>query len=379
MAIVRSQSVVTTVPAGLNVPSVEDEIRNIRPAQSTLLTLLMGLNKVQVDNRKFMINEQEIDASYITLSAKSGNDLTASAADASFVRVGMTLVLNSAVSCLVTAVNYTMGIISVDDATGIGSTDVLLLGSTGAEELSARPTVVSRVPVQIDNYVETRRDAYGQSRFVDTQKTYGGARAPINREICMWEHKRFIDRGLWFGKKALTTQGGSALYKTNGVFQSITTNVRTFSGNAVTWDKIRANITTDTRFSLSPDLWLCLPRVGLEYVEKIVRNKTQPITYTTAAGIKVGEIGMGNKTLKLFVIDHFEQGLNDTWVMLDPSMIEIVTCRDQKTGTRQWMLEKTEQQDPGQDGEIGTLTTDFGLRLHNEKAHAIWKGAQSAS
>src|SRR5690242_2196203 len=113
MAIVRSQSVITTVPAGLNVPSVEDEIRNIRPAQSTLLTLLMGLNKVTVDNRKFTINEQEIDASYVTLTNVTGNNLTMSTDDVKFVRLGMTLILNSVTTCLVTAVNYTTGVVGV--------------------------------------------------------------------------------------------------------------------------------------------------------------------------------------------------------------------------------------------------------------------------
>lgn len=379
MAIARQQAVLSTVPSGMRPLDIANEVRNIRPAQTTILTLLMGLNKVKAESREFKINEQAIDPGTVTATALAANVFTVSTDDVKFVRIGQTLLLNHTTNCLVTGVNYTTGAVTVDDATGFSATSVLILGSVGHEELSARPTAVSRIPTQTTNYCETARDAYGESRWVQTEKHYGGPRKHHNREICMWEHKRFVDRGLWFSKKLDGTQNSQKLYKTNGILRSITTNIRTFSATTVTWDKMRANITTDTRFSLSPSLWLSVPRKGLELLEKIVRDKTVPMTYTEAAGIKVGNVGMGNKTLKIFVIDHFEQGLDDTWILIDPELIEIVTTKDQVTGQRQWMIEELNVEDPGTDGTINVLTSDFGCRLHNEQAHAAWDGAASAA
>ena len=374
----RVQAVLGTTPSGLRTFDISNEIENIRPAQSTILTLLMGLGKVTVDSRKFTINQQDIDPGTITIISIDGNVCTLSAADVALVRTGQTIRLDAAVCNWVTAVSYTSTYtMTLESAVGFTGGDKVCLGSVASEELSSRPTAMSRIPVQIDNYCETLRDSYGQSRWVETEKFYGGTRQFHNRDLCLWEHKRFIDRGIWFNELATSTAVNSRqLYKTNGIFSSITTNVRTFSGT-ITWLKMRALITSDTRFSLSPNLWLAVSRTGLEFIENIVRAKTVPITWEEAAHIKVMSIGMGNKTLKLFVIDHFEEQLADAMVMLDPEMIELVTTKDQKTGTRQWMLErKFDGNDAtGTDGSIGEVLTDFGVRLHNERAHAVWADA----
>jgi hypothetical protein len=359
---------------------ISNEIENIRPAQSAVLTLLMGLGKVTVDSRTFLINQQDIDPGYVTMiGAAAGDVITVSADDIKLVRAGQTIRLNASVCTWIKSVTYAGPTFVVDDVTSLVAGSVLILGSTASEELSSRPTAISRQPVQTTNYCETLRDSYGQSRWVETEKHYGGSRAFHNRDLCLWEHKRFIDRGIWFNEIDTGTINSQAVYKTNGIFASITTNVTAFAGSAITWAKMRTNITNHTRFSLSPNLWLAVSRKGLELIEGIIYAKTTPAVFSEAQQIKVLNLGMGNKTLKIFVIDHFEQGLLGTMALLDPEMIEIVTTKDQKTGTRQWMLErKFDGNDTtGTDGTIGEVLTDFGVRLHNEKAHAIWTGADA--
>jgi hypothetical protein len=392
--IVRSQGIISSMPSGLRPLDISDEIRNIRPAASALLSLLMGLNKVTVDSRVFKVNEQDIDIGkvYIKAGGVDGNDLTLESASgandattvAKFIRAGQTLRLDHDTAALVTSVDYNTGVVTVASSAGLTAADCLLLGSAGFEELSTRPSAITRTPAQIENFAETLRDAYGQSRWTETERFYGGNRQFHNRETCLWEHKRFIDRGLFFNVKAETTgPTGQKLYKTNGLFGSINTNVHAFSANTITWDKMRANLTNDTRFCLSSSVWLLVSRKGLELIEKIIRDKTAPVTYSEASGISVGSLQMAGKRIKLIPIDHFETGseLENTMVLVDPDNVEVVTTRDQQSKTRQWMIErKFDGNDTnGTDGTIGEVITDFGLRLHNEKAHAIWYNADSAA
>lgn len=377
MAITRSQAVITTPPSGMRPKDISDEINNVRPAQSAITTVMVGCKKLAVDDYEFKVNHQDIDPGTVTLTNVSGTAFTVSTDDAKHLRIGQTLRLDHNTACLITAINYGTGAVTVDDGSGFTTNDVVVLGSAGSEELSGRPTPISRVPTQTTNYVETLRDAYGQSRHVQNTRYYGGNRQFHNRETCLWEHKRFIDRGLWFNVKAETTQNGQKLFKTGGILNSITTNVASFQSSQITWDKMRANITDHTRFSISPNMWLFVSRLGLQLVETIVRNKTVPVEYTEASQIKVMNVGMGNKTMKIMVIDHFEEGMEDTMVLIDPAFIEIVTTQDQKTKGRQFCIERTFDGNDatGTDGTIGEIYTDFGLRLHNEKAHAIWDGA----
>jgi len=387
---VRSQAVLTTPGAGFRPLDISNEILNIRPAQSTLLTLLMALKKVNVDSREYRVNEQDVDPGYVTTTAMSAGSstITVSTDDVKFVRIGQNVRLDHDSVYLVEAVNYTTGVITLDAITGLAASgDLLVLGSAASEELSDRPTVISRVPGQHTNYVETLRDAYGQSRWVETERYYGGARQHMNREMCLWEHKRSIDRGLWFNTGTETTQGGQKLFKTSGIFASIQRSldarVHEFASGNVTWASMRSNITSDTRFTPSPNLWLFVSRLGLEIIETVIRDSAVPVHFAEAATIKITKLGMGGKTLNIMVVDAFEADtdLEKCMVLIDPAYLEIVTTRNQTSKQRQWMLErKFDGNDAtGSDGTIGEVLTDFGLRLNNDKAHAIWWNAAQAA
>jgi hypothetical protein len=363
---------------------VADEVMLIKPSQSMLVTALMVKNRVNVDSYVFKSNEQDIDAGKVTVTAINGSVLTLNTDEAKLCRVGQTLRVDHDTAPLITAVDTATDQITVSSASGISQNDVAVLGSAGFEELSGRPTAISRVPSQIENYVETLRDAYGQSRHVQNERYYGGSVAARNRDVAMWEHKRFIDRGLFYNVKTETTQNGQKLYKTNGLFASISTNVHEFSSGNVSWAAIQANLVQDIRFMQGTDIWLFCSLKGAAIIERIVREEATPVKYEEAAGISVKKIGLMGKWLHLMIVDHFEADtdLEKCMVGVDPSMIEVVTTQDQKTKQRQWMLEsvlKREQNTDGTDGSIGEFLTDFGLRLHNEKSHFIWWNANAYS
>ena len=370
---------------GIQVPCIEDEILAIRPAETMLLTELMSKNKVKLDAYKFKINEQQIDPGVVHVQSVDGGakTITLASGEGAYIRPGQTLTVGYNIGSVATVV--TGDVITLKAVTGFSGSQTVVLGGTGFEELSDRPAAVSRIPDQIENYVETLRDVSGQSTHVESTKYYGGTRQYWNKDLRNWEHKRFIDRELFTGQKLETTGAkGNPLYKTNGLLNSIVTNVHEFAGGVVTWDAIQANLVQDVRFCQSTNLNLYTSRKGVALIEKIIRDKTIPQSYVQAAGIDIKRIGLVGKTLNLIIIDHFEADseLEKCMVVVDPSMIEIVTTANQETGQRNWMLEytvKRENNPNGTDGTISEVYSSFGLRLHNEKAHAIWWNADTAT
>ena len=386
MSIARQQAVLSTLPAGFRPFDVSNEILKIRPADTLLLTLLMALNKVTVDSRQFIINQQEMDVSTFTISAigngQTANVLTTTSQDeVDAVEVGMNVRKDYETVALVVDVNTTDKKITVDDASGFTANDVLVMGGAASEENSNRPTPTSRIPEQVTNYAECSRDAFGQSRWVETENFYGPPREQENRDLMLFEHKRFINRSLFVNKKALTTQNGQTIYKTGGLFDQISTNKAGFASGVLTYNGLRTLIETHSRFMQSSVLWLFVSRHGSSLIDQMSYGKIVPnIQSSTAFGVVIKELLVGNKKLKIMEEDCLGDGaLAESMVVVDPAVVEIVTCRNQKTGVRQWMIEETDARTPGQDGSVGCVTTDFGLRLKNEKACAIWYDAATVA
>ena len=379
---VNSQAYLTTTPAGMRPLDISNEIFKYRPEETTILTLLMALNRVTVDDREFRINIQDQDPGYVTVvtQANDGVNITVSADDVKYIRPGLTLRVDWQTVALVTAVNYATGQVTLDNNTGFTAGSIPNLGSAAVEELAQRPSVVSRVPAQVTNFAENAWDTYGQSRWVETVKFYGGALGYHNREQAMYEHKRGIDRGLWFNAKAQTTgPQGNTLYKTGGVMNMITTNVSGFGSNQFTINKLRTAMTQGTRFMRSSTVWLFVSRLGSELFDRAVFNKGNitPV-YENILNINITSFRMCGKTWKLMIVDHLSNNCSDVMAAIDPAALEIVTTRDQQTKTRQWMLERKLTPENGltTDGTIGDIYTDFGLRIQ-EKSCMLLHGASS--
>jgi hypothetical protein len=132
---------------------------------------------------------------------------------------------------------------------------------------------------------------------------------------------------------------------------------------------------TDGRLAPSSSLWMFVSRKGSSLCDQIAFDKHVPIEVKEFFGVSVKGFLLGNKRLKMMEVDHFEGLLEDVMVVVDPAVIECVTAKNQQSGARQWMLEESDARDPGQDGTVGVLTTDFGLRLKNERACAVWTDA----
>lgn len=383
--IVRSQGVLSTLPGGFRPLDISDEIYNLRPTNTPFLTMLMGLRKVKVDDYNFKMNIQTIDPDFVTvLSVNAGaSTVNVSAADAAYVRKGLTLIKTVGTAPLVTDINYSTGDITLSSTAGIAANDVLEFGSTGFEELSNGPTPITRVPDQITNYVETLRDTWGQSRHVEHTRFYGGPRHRINRELALWEHKRSINRGIILNNGTQTNQNAQNLYKNNGLFASITSNVHSFSGGHVTFEAVRGLLTGDTRFMVSDRPWHMVSRKMYENIELMIKSNTVPTDYQTTASLNLRWYSLAGKKIYLLLEDclGLESTLQYVSALIDPDAVEIVTTADQETGSKTWMTETviTKENNPNlTDGTLGVIDTDFGLRVDGEARNALWTNGVDA-
>lgn len=385
---VQSQAYLTTTPAGLRPLDISDEILKYRPEETTVLTLLMALNRVTVDDRVFRINIQDQDPGFVTITGvTAANTFTVSQSDAAYLFQGLTLRGSWNTTGVVSAVNVATGVVTLDGnfgtTAGWAVNQPLSLGARAVEELAQRPTIISRVPQQIENFVENSWDTYGQSRWVETVRFYGGNRDAQNREMCMYEHKRSIDRGLWFDAKGITTgPQGNTLYKTGGFMNMIATNIYDFGGS-FTINKLRQSMTLGTRFMRSGTIWLFVSRTGWELIDRQAFNKGNVVlngekAYEQFYNIEIANFHLAGKRWKMMCVDHFEDSCADVMCAVDPAAVEIVTTRNQKTKQRQWMLERRLTLDNGllTDGTVGDLYTDWGLRIQ-EKACMLLHGANT--
>lgn len=381
MSILRSATTMGSVDSSLRPKDISNEILKVRPDKKKVLTMLAAMGKVTVDDYEFQNNQQGIDPGSVTiLTVNAGaKTVTVSADDLKAVRVDQTWRLSHAFAYRVTAVNRDTNTVTLSTATGLNADggDIIALGATSFGENSSRPTAIQRVPTVGTNYVATLRDATGQSRHSRNVKFMGGPRAFHNREAMIYEHGRMIDRELIFGEKEKGTDAaGNVLYRTGGLLYQIQSNIREFTNGRLSYFKAIDLVAADSRLTQSDTFWCLCSDKGMALWTKLAYDKHIPTDIKEVFGINVMKIQLGSKFLKLYPVDHLNDSaeLENTQILVDPAFVEIVTTQDQETKQRQWMLEKkVEGRDvDGTDNTNTEVLTDFGLRLENEAAHAIW-------
>lgn len=386
---VLSQAYLNSMPAGLRPLDISNEMLKYRPAETTILTLMMAFNRVAVDDRVFRINIQDQNPDYVTMvSVDDATHVTVSQDDAKLVFPGMSVIGAWNIGLTVSNVNLGTGQITFDPAfgstAGLAANGLLSFGSRAVEELAQRPTVVSYVPAQVENFLENAWDVSGQSRWVEHTRFYGGLRQYHNQEQCRYEHKRSIDRGMWFNKKGITTgPQGNTLYKSGGIFNMIQTNIFDFGGT-FTINKLRTSMTIGTRFMRSGTIWLFVSRLGWELIDRAAFNKGNMALgsggkdWEVFYDINIKNFMLAGKAWKMMCVDHFTESCSDTMVAIDPAALEIKTSEHQKTKTRGWMQERTLTMAEGltTDGTLTDLWSDWGTCIQ-EKACMLMHGAST--
>ena len=397
VTITRAQEVLSNVTgASLQTRDVTKEIYKKSPQKATLMQIIIGTRRVIADNRLFEWYEQDLDPKWITAgvvtpAGGTTGTIALSDADVALVEVGMQVRQNLTVIGTVTAVSRTGGAatITVDVITGFVAAKHLQVGAGVVEELSAQPTARTRVPSQITNRVETIRDAWGQSGWVETEKVIAGKpRQHENRDSALLEHKIKLDIEAWNSKAYTGTQNSQTIYHTSGVLQQIATNIIPCgSGGALSWEQLALAASQYDRLMESPEPYMFMSRATMSILDIVAFQKTSPNNFQSVGsefGIHVKKLVLNNKSYQCVIVDHWAYDLGQHIVAIDPKHLTLRSTQYQGkvpggSGMR-WMIEDVRGRDlTGIDGTIGCITTDMGVKLENEEGAWMMTGITSAA
>ena len=355
----------TSANSGLIIRDVSPEIVKLSARQATLTTLTMMANRVTRKQREYSIPIQTQPPDQIQVATLAGGlTITVSAADAPWIEARMQLRKSVSQIYRVVSIDYATNIVTLDTVAGLANGDYLLRGNAASIENSLAPTPLTRLPATVSNYCETARWGYGLSRFAKTTMYYGGAREVENRQDALQRVKLDIERGLW-ANKAYKPDNGDLFYKTSGVIELgyAYGNVIDTGNGVISLQKLRQAMTTACRFFPSAEPLLFVSRQGAELIDLMKIEKVQPHdpAQFSELGLSPDLLRLGNKKVKLYEVDHLNTpDLAATMAIMDPKGLRVATTVDAKTGKQQWMLEETDARLPGQDGDLGVITCDFG-------------------
>jgi hypothetical protein len=381
--------------ANLQTRDVTKEIYKKSPQKATLMQIIIGTRRVITDNRLFEWYEQDLDPKWVTagvVTAGGGTTGTIALSDTDQVLCvpGMTVRQDLNTVAHITAINRGAGVatITVDVITGFTQNSRIQLGASVTEELSAQPTAVTRVPAQITNRCETIRDAWGQSGWVETERVIAGKpRQHENRDTALLEHKIKLDIESWNASAPANagTLNGNTIYYTNGIIAQIQTNrVACGNGGLLTFEQLITVAGQYDRLMESPEPYLFYSRAIASIFDIVAFQKTTPNNFDATGsefGVHVKKLNLNNKIYKCVVVDHWMNGLGQHIIAIDPKHLTLRSTQYQGkvaggsgTGMR-WMIEDVRGRDlTGNDGTIGCITTDMGVKLENEQGAWMMTG-----
>lgn len=367
---------------GLRTFAIANEILDITPNRKIMTVLLSSLKRISEDSRKFTINTRSPDPAFVTVTNVNGTTITISAADIKSVEAGSMLRVNATVATYVVSItDRSAGTFVVGANTGMEVGTKLLLAGRVKEENSSAPTALSRSVEQVDQYQACLRDAWGESRWVQTEKHYGPTRHRENRRIAMEEHGNDCERNLLLSVSlgASVTLNSNPIYSGNGAVALCSSNVHEFDGGIISYKQMLDFGAQDGRYMKSPEVWMLCNATVIGRIINLAYNKGDIILGNeTVFGINVTRLRIGSKVYRLYESDQFNGALANCALTIDPAAVSIATTRNQETGVLQWMIEETDARTPGLDGSLGVITTDLALRLDHELCIALWTNMTSS-
>ena len=393
-----SQLIDTVSPSVIRPGSFQDKIMKLRPQESAVLSVLMALKKLDVDDMEFNVfgqNNRQFVTALTAAASQSDTTITVTAGTAALFRVGSLFRVASGSTNFgevfrVTAVNTGANQLDITPAVPAGgipiSTKILLYGDA-SPEFSEAPTPFSLDPVVETNYIQTQRDTWGASNMVNSTRFYGGDRYWHYEEDANWEHKAKMNRALLFGKKEKTTDAnGKRLYMTGGFFDLIK-ETEAFSANQVTWSKVNAFSKETFRYGSTTKM-LVISRLVASIFGDLQFGKSTPDQFINDTfGVRLcNNLETPHGNFKMVIDDSLREGYEGRIIVVDPKYVDIVTTKDRVSGKRRFLMKEDNVQLPGVDGKVSCVTSDFGLRIHGASTdytdaspHSIWTGALAAA
>lgn len=349
-----------------------------------LLSLSSGMKRTALNAKivHWFEENESIGRAEITNNAGTGTTLTIAAGQVVLPKT-VAMIETTGEYVYVTAVsgqNLTVirGFADTTPQAADGSTTPigLYLIGTAHEEGSAAPAPTLNVGYPVMNYSQIFRNTWANTRTASKINWHTGNKVAKNKQDCVSNHAKDIEKALMFGKKSLFMVNGVQNSTMTGLTGFIKTNVEACAGGGL---KYKALI--DWIGSLYEHNIEGQPNERMAFTGNAVISVIQEMALKygqmrievgqNAFGVKINKIITPFGDLSLLTHPLFSQ--SPVWqhniLAFHPGAVELRYMDDAIQG---------DATVPGTDGESGTITSELTLEYHCEKTGGLFTGITQA-
>lgn len=225
------------------------------------------------------------------------------------------------------------------------------------------------------NYMQIVRDSVGITEVLDVTAMYGGKDLPYQLKKKLAEHKRKLERNLWWGMSDYDTDGTHPDGGMKGIKQFITTNTNTAFG-ATTLAKWLTEIRTCTEVDVDMSkLVVFTDLFVIQQLATLGNNLLELRTGENKLGLSIYELqGVAPRPVRFIACPEFYDGTaasfqGDAYMLsINPSRMKRVTLPGLDTHLRVGI------QNPGYTLTVDEYYTAQGFILKHENTHNFLSG-----
>ncbi len=362
------------------------------PDQSQFTTILRKLASSPAFSQKVEWLEDQYIPTTSTLAASAtsaAGTLSVATSSGQYFRLNdicRIVSTGEAVAVSATPVTDTVGVSrglgGVTAASAASGGDIVILGNAAAEGASLGVRKISKQTAGY-NYCQIQRNSYGFTNTLAASKLYGGPEPKYARQQKAVEHKRAIERLLFFGARKLDTGGTQPIGYTGGAFEFISSNVNNPAGAMAKTALDSYLRTVLAHGEIGGKVLFASPLVA-QIISNYVQvglgsawGTSELQGASTKFGVQVDGFVNGAYGANIPVIVKREwsefaattSGYGSWAFVLDMSRIKFRALRDTV-----WLGDRQANDSDSVDEEY---LTEFSLQFQNEAAHAVIKGATS--
>jgi hypothetical protein len=229
----------------------------------------------------------------------------------------------------------------------------------------------------VENNTQILRTPYSVTNTNQQSKHYSGNQLRRRRQEARYEHVVAMETSVMFGKKAATgTTGDNPRRTCEGLISRITTGGGTVTavGGALTEQQFNNFLETVSRYGSQKKFLLASPKM-VTVLDTYGRNRLQGNEgMTKKLGLKCSDYM--NSHLELTVVKHnlLEGSKYGGYaVLMDPKYVKWVWMKGRKTAILR------NRQNPGQDGIVEEMLSEFSLCVSNPETMGILTGITGAA
>lgn len=251
------------------VVDMDKVIAQLEPDEAPLTTMLQKIGSRPAKSQKVEWLSDQLMPRLTTLDnggnvSSTSTSFTVTSGTGTYFRAGDILRMSNGENVKVTSIStdtltVERSIGGVAAATITDATDVIKIGNASAEGANLG-TLKSTKQVANSNYCQIQRDPFGFTNTLVESDLYGGQEPQYEAKKKMIEHKRQIENTLFFGQRALDTNGSTPVGYCGGIVDYVSSNI-TSSVGTLTETAFETFLRSAFRYGSRNKVFFCSPLI----------------------------------------------------------------------------------------------------------------------